>query len=333
MRIGPGNVVVVTGASGGIGRATARALGARGAWVALVARGRDGLAAAKREIERAGGRAMVCPADVADARAVEELAERVEQQFGPIDVWINCAMVTVFSPFERMTPDEFRRVTEVTYLGYVWGTMAALKRMRERDRGTIVQVGSALSYRGIPLQSAYCGAKHAIRGFTDSLRSELIHDGCRVRLSMVQLPAHNTPQFDWNRNHMSHRPQPVSPIFQPEVAADSILEAAERAPRELWVGGPSLQIILGNMLAPSLLDRMLAKKGYEGQTTDEPALPRPDNLYEPRRGDWGAHGRFDDRASGGGAVRVDQATLPLVVVAGALGVGAALFSLGMAARR
>src|SRR5690606_29668264 len=219
-------------------------------------------------------------------------AEQVETRFGPIDTWINAAMVTVFSPVSEMTAEEFRRVTEVTYLGTVHGTMAALKRMRQRDCGTIVQVGSALSYRAIPLQSAYCGAKFAIRGFTDALRSELLHDGSRIRLSMVQLPGLNTPQFEWARNHLPQRPRPVAPVYQPEVAARAVVRAAEEAPRELWIGGSSIRAILGGMALPGLLDHLLARKAYGGQQTDEPALSRPDNLEASFPGAHRAHGRF-----------------------------------------
>lgn len=293
-----GKVVVVTGASAGIGRATARAFGRAGAHVALLARGRDGLQAAQREIESDGSRALVVPVDVADAAQVEAAADVVERELGPIDVWVNNAMATIFSPVIDVTPDEFRRATDVTYLGTVYGTLAALKRMRARNRGTIVQVGSALAYRAIPLQAPYCAAKFAVRGFTDSLRSELLHDRSRIKLTMVQLCAFNTPQFDWARSHIPRRPQPVPPIFQPEVAADAILWAALHPRREVWVGFPTLKTILGQKLAPAaLLDRLLARLGYDGQITAEPEPPsRPDNLYDPLPGDHGAHGRFDARA-------------------------------------
>lgn len=291
-------IVVVTGASGGIGRAAAVAFARGGAYVALLARGREGLEGACREVEAAGGQALAIPTDVADPDQVEAAAERVEREWGPIEVWVNNAMATVFSPLTRLSAAEFRRVTETTYLGTVYGTMTALRRMRPRDRGVIVQVGSALSYRGIPLQSAYCGAKHAIRGFTDSLRCELRHDGARVRVTMVQLSAFNTPQFDWGRTHVDSRPQPVPPIFQPEVAARAIVWAAFHRRRELWVGFPAVKTILGSRLAPGrLLDRVLASQGYSGQITGEPLPPeRPDNLFEPAPGDHGVHGRFDDRS-------------------------------------
>lgn len=291
------DIVVVTGSSAGIGRATALEFARHGAKLALLARGIDGLAGAQREIEQVGGTALVIPTDVADPEQVERAADRVERELGPIDIWVNCAMVTVFSPVEAMTPGEFRRVTEVTYLGTVHGTLAALKRMRPRGRGTIVQVGSALAYRAIPLQSAYCGAKFAIRGFTDALRSELIHDRSPVKLTMVQIAAFNTPQFDWARIHLDQNPQPVPPIFQPEVAARGIVHAAYHPRREFWIGWPTVKAILGNKLIPGLLDRYLASRAYEGQFGPEP-LPahRPDNLFEPVPGDHGSHGRFDARA-------------------------------------
>jgi NAD(P)-dependent dehydrogenase (short-subunit alcohol dehydrogenase family) len=287
-------VVVITGASAGVGRALARAYGARGASVGLIARGREGLDATRLEIERAGGRGLVCAADVADADAIEQAAGQVESHFGPIDIWINNAMVSVFSPVQGMTADEFRRVTEVTYLGVVHGTLAALRRMTPRNRGRIVQVGSALAYRGIPLQSAYCAAKHAVQGFCDSLRSELLHDGSRVTVTMVQLPALNTPQFDWVKSRLPNRAQPVPPVFQPEIAAEAIIWASESGRRELYVGMPTVRAILGNKIGAGLLDRYLANIGYRSQQTDEPEDPgRPDNLWTPVSGDHGAHGRFD----------------------------------------
>src|SRR5687767_4253384 len=292
-------VVVITGASAGVGRALSRAYAAHGARIGLIARGRDGLEATRREVELLGSKAIVCVADVADAEQVETAAQTIEQTFGAPDIWINNAMASVFSPVTQMTAEEFRRVTEVTYLGVVHGTLAALRRMLPRDHGSIVQVGSALAYRGIPLQSAYCAAKHAVQGFCDSLRAELLHDGSRVTLTMVQLPALNAPQFDWVKSRLPNRAQPVPPIFQPEVAADAIVWAARSGRREVWVGMPTVKAILGDKIAPGLLDRFLARMGYESQQTSEPEDPtRPDNLWMPVSGDHGAHGRFDARAQG-----------------------------------
>ncbi len=291
-------VVVVTGASAGVGRAVVRAFARQGADVALLARGVDGLDGARREVEAAGGRALVLPTDVSDAEQVEDAAARVEHELGPIDVWVNNAMVSVFSPVKELQPDEVKRVTDVTYLGVVYGTMAALKRMLPRDRGTIVQVGSALAYRGIPLQAAYCGAKHAIQGFTESLRCELLHDKSRVHVTMVQLPAMNTPQFDWVKSRLPRQPQPVPPIYEPEVAANAVVWAAAHRRREMSVGMPTVEAIWGNKIASPLLDRYLAWTGYDSQQTDRPADPnRPDNLWHPLPGDHGAHGRFAARSS------------------------------------
>ena len=290
-------VVVITGASAGVGRATVREFARHGAHIGLIARGRDGLEGAYREVEEARGRALVIPADVADADAVDSAAAAVEQELGPIDVWVNNAMVSVFSPVIKMTPAEFKRVTEVTYLGVVYGTLAALKRMLPRDSGVIVQVGSALAYRGIPLQAAYCGAKHAIQGFVDSLRCELLHDKSNVRVTMVQMPALNTPQFRWVKSRLPHKAQPVPPIYQPEVAAEAIYYAAHHDRREMYVGWPTVKAIVGNKVAPGYADHYLAKHGYESQQTDEPRdQDRPDNLWEPLPGDWGAHGAFEDNA-------------------------------------
>lgn len=290
-------VVAITGASAGVGRATAVEFAKRGARVGLIARGRERLEAAQKEIEALGSRAVVAPADVASFAQVEEAASLIERTLGPIDIWVNNAMSTIFAPVLQITPEEYKRATEVTYLGAVHGTMAALARMRTRNRGVIVQVGSALAYRAIPLQAPYCGAKHAMRGFTDSLRCELMHDKVRVRLTMVQLPALNTPQFDWCKSRMPNRPQPVPPIFQPEVAARAIVWAATHRRREVHVGWPAVKTIWGNKLAPRTADRILADKGYSGQQTDEPARPdRPNNLFEPVPGDYGAHGRFDHRS-------------------------------------
>jgi NAD(P)-dependent dehydrogenase (short-subunit alcohol dehydrogenase family) len=290
-------VVVVTGASAGVGRAVVRRFGEQGARVGLMARDRDGLEAASTEVEAAGGQALAIPTDVADAQAVESAAEAVEDRFGPIDVWVNDAMTSVFAPFAKMTAEEFTRVTEVTYLGTVHGTKAALRRMVPRDRGVIVQVGSALAYRAIPLQSAYCGAKHAVQGFTESVRCELLHDRSHVDVVMVQLPALNTPQFDWVRSKLPKRPQPVPPIYQPEVAAQAIVWAADHPRREVWVGGTTVATILANRVIPGVLDRYLARLGYRSQQTDEPAPPdRAENLWHPVDGDHGAHGAFDPRS-------------------------------------
>ncbi|WLW51115.1 SDR family oxidoreductase [Streptomyces sp. YU58] len=300
---GHGKVVVVTGASGGVGRATAVAFAARGARVALLARGREGLAAAADEVQRAGGEALVVTVDVADAKAVDDAAQQVVDAYGHIDVWVNNAFAGVFAPFTEVTPDEFRRVTEVTYLGYVFGTRAALRHMLPRDRGTIVQVGSALAYRGIPLQSAYCGAKHAIQGFNESLRCELLHTRSGVRTTMVQLPGVNTPQFDWVLNRMPGRARPVAPVYQPEVAARAVVHAASHGRRrEYWVGGSTAATLIANAVAPGFLDRYLARTGFDSQQDDGPHAG-PGNLWAPADGphgrDHGAHGRFDDEAVSG----------------------------------
>jgi short-subunit dehydrogenase/ferritin-like metal-binding protein YciE len=317
--------VMVSGASAGVGRAVARAFGRRHCRVGLIARDPERLAATAAEIEALGGQALALPLDVADAGAVEDAAGQLERRFGPIDAWINSAMVTVYSPVHLMDANEFARVTDVTYLGTVHGTLAALKRMRPRNFGRIVQVGSALAYRAIPLQSAYCAAKFAIRGFTDALRTELIHDGLSgVRLTMVQLPAVNTPQFDWARNRMLHQPQPVPPIFQPEPIAEAIVQATRTSPRELWVGWPTTKAILGTMAAPALADR-LAAAAWEGEQ-DEDAPPRlSDNLFTPQHGPWAAHGRFDRRA------RTRVPSFPERTVRGAVAVGLAGLALGLGA--
>lgn len=289
-------VVVITGGSGGVGRATAVRFAQQGAAVAVLARGAEGLAGAVKEIEDAGGIALAIEVDVADADQVESAAEHVEALLGPIDIWINNAMATVFSPFMDITPDEFRRATEVTYLGSVYGTLAALRRMRPRGRGTIVQVGSALAYTGIPLQSAYCGAKFAMRGFTDAVRAELLHDKIPIQITMVQLAAFNTPQFDWGRHKLPYRPQPVPPVFQPEVAAEAIEWAAHHRKRELWVGFPVVKTIVATLLLPGLVGRLAAKVGWDGQFDRQGPPPdpnRPDNLFQPIKKDIGAHGRFD----------------------------------------
>jgi len=291
-------VVVITGASAGVGRATARRFAKDGARVALLARGRDGLEAARKEVEELGGKALVIIVDVADAEKIEAAVEQIEDSLGKIDIWINNAMVSVFSPIKEMTPEEFRRVTEVTYLGCVYGALAALKRMLPRNRGVIVQVGSALAYRAIPLQSAYCAAKHAMQGFTESLRCELLHDRSNVRVTMVQLPALNTPQFGWVKSRLPRKAQPVPPIFQPEVAADAIYFAAHHAERrEFYVGWSSAKAIIGNKFISGLLDRFLARTGYDSQQHDGPEdRHRTNNLFAPVAGDHGAHGDFDSRA-------------------------------------
>jgi short-subunit dehydrogenase len=291
-------VVVVTGASSGVGRAVARAFGARGARVALIARNRDALQNAAMEIESAGGEAIVCPADVSAPDAVERAAAAVEERWHRIDIWVNAAMVTVFAPVKDMTATEYRRVTEVTYLGYVYGTLAALRRMRRQQAGTIVQVGSALAYRSIPLQSAYCACKAAVRGFTDSLRTELIHEGSAVRITHVHLPAVNTPQSERQRNKMPKKQQPVPPLFTPESIAEGILWAAEHAPREMLLGAPTVQAVLGQRLAPGPLDRYLATAAWAAQFVDEPNDQAGDILYETLPGDPGAHGPYRDRERG-----------------------------------
>lgn len=295
-------IIVVTGSSGGIGRASAIAFGARGDTVVLVARGADGLAGAAKEVEQAGGTAHVMPADVADPEQVFAVADRVEAELGPIDVWVNDAFTSVFSPFDEITPAEYRRVTEVSYLGYVYGSMAALKYMKPRDRGTIVQVGSALAYRGIPLQSAYCGAKHAIQGFHEALRCELLHDRSGVHVTMVQMPAVNTPQFSWVLSRLPRHAQPVPPIYQPEFAARGVLYAADHPHRrEYWVGASTAGTLAANAIAPGLLDRYLALTGFDSQQTKQSHDPNaPVNLWEPADGDggrdFGTHGVFDDKS-------------------------------------
>ena len=291
-------VVVVTGASAGLGRAIVRAFARQGAHIGLLARGRDGLEGARRDVESLGGRALVLPTDVSDAAQVERAAEAVEREFGPVDIWVNNAMVSVFSPVKEMKPEEYKRVMEVTYLGYVYGTLAALRRMLPRDRGCIVQVGSALAYRGIPLQSAYCAAKHAVQGFTESLRCELIHDHSNVRVTMVQLPAMNTPQFSWVKSRLPRKPQPVPPIYQPEIGAEAVLFAAHNDRREMYVGYSTVEAIIGDKIAPGFADWYLARNGYDAQQTREPVEPdRRDNLWESVPGDRGAHGDFDTRAT------------------------------------
>jgi NAD(P)-dependent dehydrogenase (short-subunit alcohol dehydrogenase family) len=319
--------VLITGASAGVGRAVARRFAQPGARIALVARSKSRLETAADEVRAAGGEALVLPVDVADAAALDAAAERTEHEFGPITIWINVAMVTVLSPVIEMTPEEYRRVTEVTYLGCVHGTLAALKRMKPRDRGTIVQVGSALAYRSVPLQSAYCAAKSAIVGFTDSLRSELIHDGSQIDLTVVHLPAVNTPQFDWARNKLPRKPQPLPPIFEPEIIADAIHHAALHPRREYWLGWPAIKAIMGQKIAPGLADHLLAHEAYDGQMTSEPNdRGRPDNLFDPVPGDYAARGRFSDRASNSSPAiwstehREQLLVLGGLLLAGALGV-------------
>ncbi len=326
-------VVVVTGASAGIGRAIVQRFAREGAHIGLIARGQAGLDGARRDVEAAGGRALVLPADVADPDQVEAAAQRVEEELGPIDIWVNDAMLSVFAPFMEVTADEFRRVTEVAYLGYVYGTQAALKRMVPRDHGTIVQVGSALAYRGIPLQSAYCGAKHAIEGFTESVRTELFHDGSNVHITMVQMPAVNTPQFGWVKSRLPRQAQPVPPIYQPEVAAEAVYWAAHHRRREVDVGLSSAVTIWGNKFFPGIGDHYLGKTGYKSQQTEEPEEPnRPHNLWEPldAEQDHGAHGSFDQRARSRSlqlAVNLNRGKLSLagigLSIAGALGIAKA----------
>ncbi len=300
----PNQVVVVTGASGGIGRAVAKAFATRGCSVALLARGRKGLDGATNDVRLAGGVALSIQTDVADSQQVQAAADRVEAELGPIDVWVNVAFTSVFAPFDQIEPDEYKRVTEVSYLGYVYGTMAALKYMKPRDRGTIIQVGSALAYRGIPLQSAYCGAKHAIQGFNEALRCELLHEKSDVHVTMVQMPAVNTPQFSWVLSRLPRHAQPVPPIYQPELAARAVLFAADRPKRrEYWVGTSTMATLAANAVAPGVLDRYLGRTGFSSQQTSEPqSLDAPVNLWNPADGmegkDYGSHGVFDDKSHG-----------------------------------
>lgn len=323
-------VAVVTGASAGVGRCVARLLGRQGDAVALVARGRAGLDAVAKEVEAGGGRPLVVETDTADAEAVHAAADRIEAELGPIELWVNDAFTSVFAPFAAITAEEFKRVTEVSYLGYVYGTQAALRCMRHRDRGVIVQVGSALAYRGIPLQSAYCGAKHAIQGFTESVRCELLHDRSGVRVTMVQLPALNTPQFSWVLSRLPRRPQPVPPIYQPEVAARAVLWAAEHDRREWWVGASTAATLVANAVLPGALDRYLAATGYRSQQTEQPVDPdRPANLWHPADAteDFGAHGVFDRRARGASVqwwATSHRRRIGAMAAVGALGAGAAL---------
>jgi short-subunit dehydrogenase len=317
-------IAVITGAGAGVGRAVATEFARNGCDVALLSRDPGRLEHAAAELRHFGVRTLPIPTDMADAKAVDAAAERIERELGSIDVWVNVAMATVFAPVHKLTPEEFQRGTAVTYLGQVHGTMAALRYMRPRNRGSIVSVGSALAYRSVPLQSVYCGAKFAIRGFLDSLRSELYHDKIKITLTEVDLPAINTPQFDWARNKTGHKAQPVPPIYQPEVAARAIYFGAFNPRRQIWVGFPSVKAIIANRIAPGLLDRYLAKAGYTGQLSDQPSDPdAPGNLFEPVTGAYGAHGRFDDQARTGNwemvASRHHKAVWAMVLIGGAIG--------------
>jgi NAD(P)-dependent dehydrogenase (short-subunit alcohol dehydrogenase family) len=325
-------VVVITGASGGVGRAAARRFAREGACIGLIARGRRGLEGAARDVREAGGEALVLPVDVADPGQVEAAAASVEDAFGPIDVWVNDAMVTVYAEFIDIEPDEYRRATDVTYLGMVWGTRTALRRMRERDRGSIVQVCSAMSYRGIPLQAPYCGAKHACKGFTESVTTELRHARSKVRVSMIQLPGLNTTQFTWGRTKLPKQTTPVPPIYQPEIAADAIHYAAHHRRRQIYVGIPTVLNIVGERVAPWLLDRYLARTGYESQMTKDDLDPSGhDNLFEPIEEDRGAHGPFDAEAHGTSVqyelAKHRRAALAGAAAAGAIGAGVAATAL------
>ncbi len=323
-------VVVVTGAGAGVGRATARAFAAKGCDVALLSRDSDRLETAAAELVGMGVRALAVPTDVADAEAVEAAAEQIERDLGPIDVWVNVAMATVFSPVEDLTAEEVKRGTEVTYLGQVHGIMSALKRMRPRNRGAIVNVGSALVYRSVPLQAVYCGAKAAIRGFTDSLRCELLHQRSNIHITMVQLPAVNTPQFDWAMNKTGYKARPVAPVYEPEVPARAIVFAAFHRRREVWVGIPTVAAIVGNFVAPGLLDRYLGRTGYKSQTTGTKIAPdQPNNLYEPVPGAYGERGRFTSEAYNGSfELFIDRHR-----VAACATLGAVLVGLHLLARR
>lgn len=321
-------VVMITGASAGVGRAVVREFARHKASIGLIARGKDRLEAAKREVEEQGGRAIAFPIDVSNASDVEQAAQTLETEFGPIDIWVNDAMTTIFAPVTEIAPDEFKRATEVTYLGCVYGTMSALRRMVPRDKGTIVQVGSALAYRSIPLQAPYCGAKHAIVGFTDSLRCELIHNKSNVHVTAVHLPAMNTPQFSWCRTRLPRHPQPVPPIFEPEVGAEAIYWAAHHKRREVFVGGPTVTAIYGQDVVPGFADRYLGTHGYESQQTEEPVpRDRPNNLFEPVPGDYAAHGIFTGRAKNFSLQNwLNLHRAPVSVIgAGLLGVGALLW--------
>lgn len=321
--MGKMNTVVITGGTAGVGRAVAQAFARRRWKVAVIARGRDGLEGTKQEIEDLGGRPLAIQADVADADALQKAADQIEHEFGPIDVWINNAMVTIYAGIVDIAPKEFHQVTQVTYLGQVYGTLAALKHMRTRNRGVIICIGSALAYRSIPFQGPYCAAKAAVRGFVDSLRSELIYEGSKVRLTMVHLPAVNTPQFDWARNKLSRKAAPVPPIFQPEAIAGVVVRAVEEQPREYWLGLSTVKAIIAQMLFPSLADRLLAKGGTSNETSKQPSDPnRADNLFGAGRGDPGARGRFD-KNSGTHVVTVNPAWLRAALGCG-IGLAAAI---------
>lgn len=325
-------VVVVTGASAGVGRAVVRKLAEGGASIGLLARGADGLEGAKREVEEAGGRGLVLSTDVADFNQIEAAAQAVEDQFGPIDIWINNAMVSMYSPFWKIKPDEYKHITEVTYLGQVYGTMAALKRMKPRDHGAIVQVGSALALRSIPLQSAYCGAKHAVAGFTESIRSELIHEKSNVHITIVDLPGVNTPQFEWTKNRMPNKPRPTGKIYQPEVAAEAIVYAAEHPERKrVLVGFPTVESTTVEKIAPGMLDHYLSKAAWEGAQLPEKADPnQPDNFWEPVHGDFGAHGPFDQQAHSHSAqVWATTHRGSLLAALAGVGIGVAAVALGI----
>lgn len=326
--------VIITGASAGVGRATALHFGRAGARVGLIARDEKALNDVRQEIESLGGVAAVAAADVSDADALFKAAQALEDELGPVGIWINDAMVTVFSPVDEITPQEFRRVTEVTYLGFVYGTMAALRLMKPRDRGTIVQVGSALAYRGIPLQAAYCGAKFAIRGFTNSLRTELIHDKSKIHVTMVHLPAVNTPQFDWARTHLDKQPRPVAPVYEPEVAARVIYQAAHERKREIWLGLSTSELILANFLGPEMLDRYLARTAYSGQMTSRPVRHgRRDNLDKPVHDLHRTHGSFGQNASHWAVAAPGPVTRVAVTATGIICVGLIGAALGRLASR
>jgi NADP-dependent 3-hydroxy acid dehydrogenase YdfG len=320
-------VVVISGATAGVGRATAQRFAASGYRVGLLARGEQALAATQEELTQLGATSLAISVDVADADAVFAAAQRMERELGPVDVWINCAMVTVLSPIRQLTAEEIHRVTQVTYLGTVHGTLAALDLMGRRNRGVIIQVGSALAYRAIPLQAAYCAAKFAVRGFTDSLRCELLHEHSDIKVCMVQLPAINTPQFDWARNKLGKRPQPVPPIHDPDVAARAIFSVVKRTPRELWLGVASLKAIVGTCLMPGLLDRLLARSAYAGQMTDEDDdSQRPDNLFEPQEPLHRTRGRFNGRSKDSAlAFSSTQVSALLLATGGLLAVVLLLF--------